>query len=166
MNLSITTTMRLVKAIIVIFAVAAIAVPVAQATLTPTGKFGPLDPWAYNLIHRSTPSVPLITEHSAGQNGAAQSSADGKYGPLDPWAYNLIHRSAPSVPLITEHSAGQNSTGQRTAVASNSGSISVEPTGFHWRYAGIGATAALALALLAAGAIALRRRRALAHIHF
>jgi hypothetical protein len=150
----------------VIVAVAAMAVPVAQATRTPSGKYGPLDPWAYNLIHRSTPSIPLITEHSAGQNGRAQSSADAKYGPLDLWSYNVIHESRPSIPLITEHSAGQNSTNQRTVVPLSSGSISVAPTRFNWRDAGVGASAVLALVLLVAGAMAVRRRNALAHVHF
>jgi hypothetical protein len=166
MNVTTHTSWRLVRVIMVIVAVAAMAVPLAQATRTPTGKYGPLDPWAYNLIHRSTPSIPLITEHSAGQNGLAQSSADAKYGPLDPWSYNVIHESRPSIPLITEHSAGQNSTSQRTVVPLNSGSISVAPTRFSWHDAGVGASAVLALVLLVAGAMAVRRRNALAHVHF
>ena len=36
---------------------------------------GKLDPSAYNLIHQSTQSVPLITEHSAGQNGVSMGAA-------------------------------------------------------------------------------------------
>ena len=31
-----------------------------------TGKYGPLDPWAYKLVHSAGPT--LITEHSAGQD--------------------------------------------------------------------------------------------------
>ena len=58
--------------------------PTAQANLTPTGKYGPLDPWAYKLIHQSGQSGPLITEHSAGQNTTDQPGVTGKYGPLDP----------------------------------------------------------------------------------
>jgi hypothetical protein len=45
-------------------------------------KYGTLDPWAYNVIHRST------------QTNVAPA---GKYGQLDPWAYTVIHQSSPSV---------------------------------------------------------------------
>jgi hypothetical protein len=74
MNLSITTTRRLAKAIAVALGVVAMAVPAAQATVQPAGNV-PLDPWAYNVTHRSAPSVELITEHSAGQNGTGLRSA-------------------------------------------------------------------------------------------
>jgi len=45
-------------------AAVAIAIPAAQANP------GPLDPWAYRLLHDSA-SIQLITENSAGQNGTA-----------------------------------------------------------------------------------------------
>jgi uncharacterized protein (TIGR03382 family) len=163
MNRSITTAIRLVKAIVVISAVAVMTIPVARAT--PTDQYGPLDPWAYNVIHRSTPSIPLITEHSAGQKGV-KSYAGAKYGPLDPWAYNVIRRGASPIPLVTEHSAGQNSTAEPSTGHVNPGSASVEPNGFNWRDAGIGATSTLALVMLVASAIAVRRRRAVAHVRF
>src|SRR2546430_16347334 len=95
-----TRTIRPLKPLALVFAVAALAVPMAQAKLTPAaGKYGPLDPWAYKLIHQSAQSVPLITEHSAGQNGTTLPS------------------TGQSVPLITEHSAGQNGV-SRSAAAS------------------------------------------------
>src|SRR5262245_27203789 len=84
-----TRTTRPLKPLALALALAALAVPTAQ---------GKLDPWAYNVTHWSTAqSVPLITEHSAGQNGTGQRS------------------TAQSVPLITEHSAGQNGAGQPKA---------------------------------------------------
>lgn|SRR5262245_35840485 len=70
-----TRTTRPLKPLALALALAALAVPTAQ---------GKLDPWAYNVTHWSTAqSVPLITEHSAGQNGAGQPKAAGKYGALD-----------------------------------------------------------------------------------
>jgi hypothetical protein len=82
---------RLVLGLAVGFAIAALTAPAVQAMhidratggqQASSEKYGPLDPWAYNLVHRSTQTnvVPA-----------------GKYGPLDPWAYNLIHRSSPTV---------------------------------------------------------------------
>ena len=171
-------------------AVAALAVPMAQAEPSSAGKYGPLDPWAYNLVQRSLQPVPIITEHSAGQNGSGQASAAGKYGPLDPRAYNLIHKSAQSVPLITEHSAGQNGSGQASAAGkygsldpaiaaairthpagqngvSRSAAASVPaaaPNGFHWGAAGVGASVAFASILLALGVATFIVRRSRARL--
>jgi hypothetical protein len=73
------------------FAIAAVTAPVVSAMRVEgaTGgaqasseKYGSLDPWAYNVIHRST------------QTNVAPA---GKYGQLDPWAYTVIHQSSPSV---------------------------------------------------------------------
>jgi hypothetical protein len=58
-------------------AIAAFSASAVQAE--PTSGYGPLDPWAYSLIHRST---------------QANVVPPGKYGPLDPWAYAVIHRSS------------------------------------------------------------------------
>jgi hypothetical protein len=72
------TTHRL-RSLALAAAVAALAVPAAHGDRAPAGKYGPLDPWAYNAIHRS----------------ARPASA----GALDPWAYNLVaaakNRTAP-----------------------------------------------------------------------
>ena len=45
----------------------------APAGLAGTDANGPLDPWAYALVHRS----------------AAEAQ---QYGPLDPWAYAAVHK--------------------------------------------------------------------------
>ena len=138
-----TRTTRQLKPLALALALAALAVPTAQGmdgagggNVTPAGKYGPLDPWAYNLIHQTAQSVLLITEHSAGQNGTGQRS------------------TAQSVPLITEHSAGQNGF-LRNAAASVA---STAPNGFKWRDAGVGAGAAFAAILLAVGVATLIMR--------
>ena len=71
---------RLFLGFAVVVTIVAFSAPAVQAK--PISGPGPLDPWAYNVIHRSTPAnvVPA-----------------GKYGQLDPWAYTVIHRSSPSV---------------------------------------------------------------------
>jgi hypothetical protein len=81
MNPSTNIHRRSVTAIAFAAAVIAIAllVPAAQAQQATSENYGPLDPWAYSLIHRST---------------QANVTLDGKYGPLDPWAYAVIHRSS------------------------------------------------------------------------
>jgi uncharacterized protein (TIGR03382 family) len=52
---------------------------------------GPLDPWAYSLVHKSAPVQDL--------------------GPLDPWAYSLVHRSAATAAPANRPSATIESTG-------------------------------------------------------
>jgi hypothetical protein len=54
-------------------------------------KLGPLDPWAYSLVHKSAPAQDL--------------------GPLDPWAYSLVHRSAATASPAIPASAADESTG-------------------------------------------------------
>ena len=82
---------RMILGLAVGFAIAAVTAPVVSAMRVDgaTGgaqasseKYGTLDPWAYNVIHRST---------------QANVAPAGKYGQLDPWAYTVIHRSSPSV---------------------------------------------------------------------
>ena len=82
---------RMILGLAVGFAIAAVTAPVVSAMRVDgaTGgaqasseKYGTLDPWAYNAIHRST------------QTNVAPA---GKYGQLDPWAYTVIHQSSPSV---------------------------------------------------------------------
>jgi hypothetical protein len=164
MRLSTITTRPFAKAIAVAVATAAFAVPTAQAKLTSNDTYGSLDPWAYNLIHPSAPSMTLITEHSAGQNGTAQPVVLGSGG-LDSWAKNVVRGRSASIPLITEHSAGQN---QQNAVGSSAAAAAPQagrPSGFDWTDAGIGAGGTLGLVLLAGtGMLALRKRHALAHV--
>ena len=71
---------RLVLGFAFVVAIAAFSASAVQAK--PISKYGPLDPWAYAVIHQSKQAnvVPA-----------------GKYGPLDPWAYAVIHRSSPTV---------------------------------------------------------------------
>jgi hypothetical protein len=71
---------RLVLGFAFVVAIAAFSAPAVLAK--PTSGSGTLDPWAYNVIHRST------------QTNVAPA---GKYGQLDPWAYTVIHQSSPSV---------------------------------------------------------------------
>ena len=82
---------RMILGLAVGFAIAAVTAPVVSAMRVEgaTGgaqasseKYGSLDPWAYNVIQRST------------QTNVAPA---GKYGQLDPWAYTVIHQSSPSV---------------------------------------------------------------------
>jgi hypothetical protein len=71
---------RLVLGFAFVIAIAAFSAPAVQAK--PISGYGPLDPWAYAVIHQSKQAnvVPA-----------------GKYGPLDPWAYAVIHRNSPTV---------------------------------------------------------------------
>jgi hypothetical protein len=167
-------TIAFVVGIIVIVSL----VPFAQAKATATEKYGPLDPWAYAVIHRST------------QPTAAQS---GKYGPLDPWAYAAIHRSrqatltqsgknpldlsTSSVIRLHQAPVASGSTVDRIVdrppYASPTGGIGLaaprsvnsdRPNGVDWRDAGIGAAGAFVLMLLAVAVwFAMRKRGILAH---
>ena len=162
---------RSLKVLTLALAVSALAAPMAQAKLSPARKYGPLDPWAYKVIHQNVRSVPLITEHSAGQNNAArptrrsvplitehsagqnsssQTSAAAKYGPLDPAIAAAIRK----------HSLGQNGV-SRTAAASLPADT---PNGFDWGAAEIGATVAFAAMLLALGVATLIWRRSRARL--
>jgi hypothetical protein len=140
-----THTIRLLKPLTLAFAVAALAVPVAQAQPAPAGKYGPLDPWAYSLVHQSVQSGPRITGDSAGQNRPGQPSTAEKYGPIDPSI----------AAAIRAHSRPQNG-GSKVAAASMSGGAS---SGFDLGDAGIGAGVAFATVLLALGLARLTLRR-------
>jgi hypothetical protein len=166
MNLMTTTTRRLAKGIALLVATGAFAVPTAQAASSPASGNGSLDPWAYNVVHRSGAGNEVISEHSAGQNRqTAVASATGRYGPLDPWAYNLIHRSGATNETISEHSAGQ--SGQ-TAVASAPVALATPfaaSNGIDWRDAGLGAASMLAIIVLASATfLAVRRRHGFAGV--
>jgi hypothetical protein len=125
-----TYTTRLLKPLTLAFAVAALAIPVAQAQPAPAGKYGPLDPWAYNLIHRSVKSP---------------STAENYGGPLDPIIANAIRN----------HSRGQSGF-SKSAAASVPAAVS---SSFDWGAAGIGAGVALATVLLGLGLARLTLRR-------
>ena len=150
-------------------AAAAIAVPAAQASGSPSG---------------------LITENSASQNRVA--AAQRAYGPPDPWMYPFMHNgaltsrnsaSSPRYGLITENSASQNrldriaqqdrliseNAASQNRLAKTTARNAVKPTavasaptnGFDWLDAALGAGSTIALTLLATGAaIAVRRRHA------
>jgi hypothetical protein len=156
-------TTHLLKPFALALAVAALAAPTAQAKLTPAGKYGPLDPWAYKLIHKSAQSVPLTTEHSVGQNGTDQlnvaqsapvisehsvgqnSSAAAKYGPLDPGI----------AAAIRSHPGGQNGESRSAAMSVRFAA----PNGFDWVDAGIGAIVAFGSMLFVLGLARLIPRR-------
>ena len=141
----------LVTAVAAAFVVSLLAVPAAM------GNERGLDPWAYNVLHRTSE---VITDHSAGQNVA---QTGGMYGPLDPWAYNVIHDTP--IALITEHSLGQEPNRAPIAAAGDDVPAAVGGSAFDWGDAGIGGAATLALVVLVAGAAALRHtsRRQEAH---
>jgi hypothetical protein len=139
---------HVLKALMLAFVVAAMVVPVVQAEPAPAGKYGPLDPWAYSLVHQSLQSGPLITGDSAGQNRPGQVSTAGKYGPLDPSI----------AAAIQSHSRPQSGVSKAAAPFVRGGASS----GFDWGAAGIGASIAFAAMLLTLGLarVAMRRGRA------
>jgi hypothetical protein len=127
-------TTRPLKPLALALALTALAVPTAQGKVIPAEKYGPL-----NLTHRSAQPVPLITEHSAGQNGTGQPN-----------------RAEP-VSFITEHSPGQNGTGQARSIAASVPARA--PNAFDWGDAGVAAIVAFAAVLFAAGVATLILRR-------
>src|SRR5947209_6653616 len=68
-------TTRPLKLLALALALAALAVPMAQSKVTPAGKYGPQDPWAYNLIHDSAQAVPLTTDKLGGNSHAKAPNA-------------------------------------------------------------------------------------------
>jgi hypothetical protein len=135
--------MKVRTPITLVLLVAATAAPAARpASYVSTT----LDPAIATAIrgHETAQPVPLITEHSAGQNRLEPSAAT-KYAGLDPAIATAIrsHETAQSVPLITEHSAGQNRLEPSAAPK-----YGAAPNGFDWTAAGIGATVAFAAMLL------------------
>jgi hypothetical protein len=154
------TTHR-IKAFAVALAVSVLAVSTAQAQQAQADKNGPLDPWAYNVIHRSTTQPrPLFSENSAGQHRASHrsigqsspllnenSAGAGTYVPLDPAI----------AAAILNHSVGQTSALKSVAASVPAGTRN----GFDWGDAGIGAIVALTITLftLGVGTMMLRRSR-------
>ena len=143
---------RLILGLAVVFAIAAVTAPAVPAMHgdSATGgaqasseKYGPLDPWAYAVIHQSKQANVVPAGNGPldpwayaviHQSKQANVVPAGKYGPLDPWAYAVIHRSSPTVV---------------TARTDN---------GFNWSDAGIGASFVFGGALVLLTAVALGRR--------
>ncbi len=123
--------MPITLALVVAASAAPAARPAAHVATT-------LDPGIAAAIrsHETAQPVPLITEHSAGQN-RFEPSTTPKYGGLDPAIATAIrsHETAQPVPL------------------------SAAPNGFDWTAAGIGATVAFAAMLLGLAAARLHPRR-------
>jgi hypothetical protein len=148
-------TTRPLKPLALALALAALAVPTAQGHPVPlvtehsAGQNGTGQP-------STAQSVPLITEHSAGQNGTGQPSTAQSVPLITEHSAGQNGTGQPStaqsVPFITEHSAGQNGTSQPDVVAAS-------PNGFKWRDAGVGAGVAFAAMLLAVGVATLITRR-------
>jgi hypothetical protein len=134
---------------------ALISLIVGLAVVTPpaiagTNQNGPLDPWAYALVHRS----------------AAETQ---QYGPLDPWAYALVHQSAEapeqSPPDVRAHHVIREA--EESGLQSVARETSETSGGMDWGSAGIGAAGVFGLViLLAGGTIIVRRRSALARPRF
>lgn len=144
---------RLVLGLAVSFAIAAVSAPAVLAK--PTSGYGPLDPWAYSVIHGSTQAAAMPVGN----------------GPLDPWAYAVLHRSSASGKV------GANSPGLRYSAVSgplgvaayqsfagipptaqHRGIVVTSQSGFNWGDAGIGASVSFGIALLLLTAVALGRR--------
>jgi len=115
-----------------------------QANVAPAGNSGQLDPWAYNVIHRST---------------QANVAPAGNSGPLDPWAYNVIHRST-QANVASAGKYGQLDPWAYTVIHRSSPAVvTARPNnGFNWSDAGIGASVLFGAALLLLTAVALGRR--------
>jgi hypothetical protein len=158
-----------------IAAVTAPAVPAMHidgatfATQASSDKYGTLDPWAYNVIHRSTQanvasagsSVPLdpwaynVIHRSTQANVASA----GTSVPLDPWAYNVIHRST-QANVASVGKYGQLDPWAYTVIHRSSPTVvTARPAnGFDYSDAGIGASVTFGIALLLLTAVAIGRR--------
>jgi hypothetical protein len=109
-----------------------------QANATPAAGYGPLDPWAYAVIHRST---------------QANARPAAGYGPLDPWAYAVIHRNSSGsvVPQdVRDH---------RLVAQLVQADRPTSQSAFNWGDAGIGASVSVAAVLLLLTALVLGRRQ-------
>ena len=128
---------RLVLGTAVGLAIAAISAPAVLAK--PTSGYGPLDPWAYSLVHRQTSGN----------------------GPLDPWAYGLIHRSSQTTP--SSYSAVSGPVGVAAyqsfaGITPKQGERVTSQSGFDWGDAGIGASVVFGAFVVLLTVVALGRR--------
>jgi hypothetical protein len=142
---------------------------VTEPALAGTNQSGPLDPWAYALVHRSAAETqqygPLDPWAYALVN---KSAATPEQTPLDPWAYALVHKSAAtpeqSPPDVRAHVIREAEESGLQSVAPDTSETSA---GMDWGSAGIGAAGAFGLViLLAGGTIIVRRRSALPRLRF
>jgi len=152
-------TTRRLKTLTLAIAISVLAVSTAQAQQTQLNKNGPLDPWAYNVIHRSiTQPPPLISENSAGQHRATQRSI-GQSGPIfsenSAWAGTSVPLDPAIAAAILNHSVAQTSALKSVAASVPAGTRN----GFDWRDAGIGAIVALTITLFTLGVRTKRLRR-------
>ena len=154
---------RLVLGTAVGLAIAAISAPAVLAK--PTSGYGPLDPWAYSVIHRSSQATPASYSAVSGPLGvAAYQSFAGvtpKYGPLDPWAYSVIHRSSQSTPATYSGVSGPLGVAAYQSFAGvtpKQGEQVTSQSGFDWGDAGVGASVAFGVLLLLLTVVAVGRR--------
>jgi len=152
-------TTRRLKTLTLAIAISVLAVSTAQAQQTQLNKNGPLDPWAYNVIHRSiTQPPPLISENSAGQHRATQRSI-GQSIPLfsenSAWAGTHVPLDPAIAAAILNHSVGQTSALKSVAASVPAGTRN----GFDWGDAGIGAIVALMITLFTLGVRTMMLRR-------
>lgn len=126
---------RLVLGLAFGFALAAFSATAVQAK--PTSGYGPLDPWAYSLVHRSTD---------------ANVASAANYGPLDPWAYAAIHRSS------SGSTVPQDVRDHRLVAQLVQSDRQTSQSAFNWGDAGIGASVSFGVVLLLVAALVLGRR--------
>jgi hypothetical protein len=131
---------RMTLGLVVGIASAATIAPATQAS----GTNGPLDPWAYALVHRST--------------AAAVVPAGGKDGPLDPWAYALVHRSTEPVKAVASNSVPQDVRDHRLVGELVRADRLASQSGFNWGDAGIGALVSFGAVLFLLTSVGLGRR--------
>lgn len=118
-------------------------------TLSSKVDLGPVDPWAYSLIH------------------AAKSQRAVDLGPVDPWAYSLVHKTVePTITPLQADGMRLNAIAQayRESVAAKAvpqPAKTGQPssTSFNWNDAGVGASIAFGIALLLVLSVAIGRRR-------
>jgi hypothetical protein len=131
---------RLVLGFAFVVAIAAFSVPVVQAK--PISGPGPLDPWAYAVIHQSK---------------QANVAPAGNYGPLDPWAYAVIHQSK-QANVVSAGKYPQLNPWAHIHRSSPTVATARSDNGFGYSDAGIGASVFFGAALLLLTTVALGRR--------
>jgi len=141
---------RFVLGTAVTFAIAAISAPAVLAK--PTSGNGPLDPWAYSLVHRSTQSTVTPQSYSAVS------------GPVGVRGYQSFAGITPKQSVTPQsYSAVSGPVGvkgyQSFAGITPKHSVTVtSQSGFNWGDAGIGASVAFGALLLLLTVVAFARR--------
>jgi hypothetical protein len=80
MSFSTTTIRAFARVIVVTIAAAAFLAPAAQANVTASNLYGPLDPWAYNAIHASARSAGRDVSDSSARNVLQSRAVPRTYG--------------------------------------------------------------------------------------